>query len=140
MGLATIVSMLAFVAAPLSSGWLVFTQVLFWIDVAISLLTCFGVPLFMYSSYAQFLIERIMCHQQSIDKLTAVWLLPVVAAVVAAATAGNVAAVIPPTSGSFQSTLIIGYVLWGIGVPFSGCILVLYLHRLTIYKVLPQEM
>jgi tellurite resistance protein TehA-like permease len=48
MGLATIITMLVYVAVPISSGFLYFTQVLFWIDVVLSLLTCFGVPLFMY--------------------------------------------------------------------------------------------
>ena len=49
MGLATIVTMLVFVAVPLSQSFLYFTEVLYWIDVAFSLLSCFGVPLFMYS-------------------------------------------------------------------------------------------
>ena len=50
MGLATIVTMLVYVAVPLSKGFLYFTEVLFWIDVVFALLSCFGVPLFMYSS------------------------------------------------------------------------------------------
>ena len=128
MGLATIITMLVYVAVPLSNGFLYYAQVLFWIDVVLSLLTCFGVPLFM-----------IMAHEQSIDKLTAVWLLPVVAAVVASATAGNVCTVIPRDSPALQSTLIVGYVLWGIGMPFAASILVLYLHRLTVYKAYPYE-
>jgi tellurite resistance protein TehA-like permease len=49
MGLATIITMLVYVAIPLSSGFLYFTQVLFWIDVVFSLLSCFGVPLYMYA-------------------------------------------------------------------------------------------
>ena len=49
MGLATIVTMLVYVAVPLSDGFLYFAEVLFWIDVAFSLLSCFGIPLFMYS-------------------------------------------------------------------------------------------
>jgi len=48
MGLATIVTMIVYIAVPLSNGFLIFAQVLFWIDVVISLLTCFGVTLFMY--------------------------------------------------------------------------------------------
>lgn len=48
MGLATIIIMLVYVAVPLSHGFLYFTQVLFWIDVVLSLLSCFGIPLYMY--------------------------------------------------------------------------------------------
>lgn len=50
MGLATIVTMLVYVAVPLSPGFLYFTEVLFWVDVAFSLLSCFGVPMFMYNA------------------------------------------------------------------------------------------
>ena len=77
---------------------------------------------------------RIMAQEQSIDKLTAVWLLPLVAPIVAAGTGGNLCTVLPPAS--FTTTLIASYVLWGIGVPFAMSILVLYIHRLTIHKVL----
>jgi len=53
MGLATIITMLIYVAAPLSPGFVYFVQVLFWIDVVLSLLSCFAVPLFMYITSAQ---------------------------------------------------------------------------------------
>ena len=51
MGLATIVTMLVYVAVPLSDGFLYFTECLFWIDVAFALLSCLGIPLFMYSPW-----------------------------------------------------------------------------------------
>ena len=160
MGLATIITMLIYVAVPLWPGFLYFTQVLFWIDVVFSLLTCFGVPLYMYfpkfrspalpppshcplspvplppfflSSISH---SRIMAHDHSIDKLTAVWLLPVVAPIVAGATGGNLCAVIPQDSPALNHTLVVSYILWGIGIPFAMSILVLYIHRLTVYKVL----
>ena len=78
-----------------------------------------------------------MAHEHSIDKLTAVWLLPVVAPIVAAATGGNLCTVIPHDSPALQHTLVASYILWGTGVPFAMSILVLYIHRLTIYKVTP---
>jgi tellurite resistance protein TehA-like permease len=76
---------------------------------------------------------RIVTHEQSIDKLTAVWLLPIVPPIVAAGVGGNLCLVIP--QAAISPTLIASYVCWGIGVPFAMNILVLYLHRLTIYKV-----
>jgi tellurite resistance protein TehA-like permease len=78
-----------------------------------------------------------MAHDHSIDKLTAVWLLPVVAPIVAAATGANLCTVIPRDSPALGHTLVASYVLWGIGMPFSMSILVLYIHRLTVYKVPP---
>jgi tellurite resistance protein TehA-like permease len=77
---------------------------------------------------------RIISHEQSIDKLTAVWLLPVVAPIVAANTGGNLCTVLQD-SATLHNTLVASYVLWGIGVPFAMSILVLYIHRLTVYKV-----
>jgi tellurite resistance protein TehA-like permease len=79
--------------------------------------------------------NRIMAHDHSIDKLTAVWLLPVVAPIVAGATGGNLCAVIPQDSPALNHTLVASYILWGIGIPFAMSILVLYIHRLTVYKV-----
>ena len=76
-------------------------------------------------------------QEQSIDKMTAVWLLPVVAPIVVSATGGNLCTVLSPTSEAFRSTLVVSYTLWGMGVPFAMSILVLYLHRLTVYKAEP---
>ena|SRR5579871_4179250 len=76
-----------------------------------------------------------MAHQHSIDTLTAVWLLPVVAPIVAAATGANLCSVLPPSSSNIHAVLIMSFVLWGIGVPFAMSILVLYIHRLTVYHV-----
>src|SRR5579859_4402652 len=76
-----------------------------------------------------------MAHEHSIDKLTAVWLLPVVAPIVAAATGGNLCTVLPTDSAALQHTLVASYILWGMGLPFALSILVLYIHRLTVYNV-----
>lgn len=75
-----------------------------------------------------------MQQEHSIDKLTATWLLPVIAAIVTAATGANLCVVIPIGS-TLTSTLLASYVLWGISVPMASTILVLYLHRLVVYKV-----
>lgn len=76
-----------------------------------------------------------MAHEHSIDKLTAVWLLPVVAPIVASATGANLCAVLPQDSPALGHTLVASYILWGTGFPFAMSILVLYIHRLTVYKV-----
>lgn len=76
-----------------------------------------------------------MAHEHSIDKLTAVWLLPVVAPIVASATGANLCTVIPQDSPTLGHTLVASYILWGTGFPFAMSILVLYIHRLTVYKV-----
>ena len=77
-----------------------------------------------------------MVQEHTVDKVTAVWLLPIVAPIVAAAAGANLCTVIPRDSSALESTLVASYVLWGVGIPFAMSILVLYLHRLAIYKVL----
>ena len=83
--------------------------------------------------------SRIMEQEQSIDKLTASWLLPAIAPIVCAGTGGNLCTVIPPSSAALPYTLIASYMLWGVGVPLALSILILYLYRLTVYKVFSVE-
>lgn len=70
--------------------------------------------------------------------MTAAWLLPVVATIVAAATGGIVANVLPNVQHALW-TIIISYILWGIGLPFAMMILVVYFQRLTMYSLPPRE-
>jgi tellurite resistance protein TehA-like permease len=128
--------MIVDVGVPVSRGFIVFAQVLFWIDVVLSLLTCFGVPLYMYFLLSPSLVTyRIMYHEHSINNLTAIWLLPVVAPIIASATGANICTVLTPNSPEQHAILVTGYALWGLGTPFAASILVLYIYRLTVYKV-----
>jgi tellurite resistance protein TehA-like permease len=71
------------------------------------------------------------------ENMTAVWLLPIVAAEVAAASAG----LLTPHLGDPQAALqmlVLGYVLWAFSVPPAMSILVILLLRLTLHK-LPHE-
>lgn len=70
--------------------------------------------------------------------MTAVWLLPIVATIVAAATGGIVAEYLPDPEYALY-TVTVGYVLWGAGMPLSMMILVIYFHRLAIHKLPPPE-
>lgn len=70
--------------------------------------------------------------------MTAAWLLPIVATIVAAATGGIVANVLPNDQHALW-TIIVSYVLWGCGVPLALFILVIYLHRLTMHSLPPCE-
>ena len=70
--------------------------------------------------------------------MTAVWLLPVVATIVASATGGIVAEVILDPQHALI-TFTTPYVLWRTGVPLAMTILVIYFQRLTIYSLPPRE-
>lgn len=70
--------------------------------------------------------------------MTALWLIPVVSVVIVAASGSIVASVLPNTQHKLW-TLIISYVLWGIGMPLSWIILTIYFLRLTVHKPLTRE-
>src|SRR5271170_467050 len=74
----------------------------------------------------------------SLQTMTAVWLLPVVSTIVAAASGGIIAEVLPDHQHALW-TLITSYILWGTGVPLAMVILVMYFHRLTMHRLPPRE-
>jgi hypothetical protein len=50
MGLSTIISMLCYVAVPKwGNAMLIFTEILFWINLAIAFLICFSVVTLMFA-------------------------------------------------------------------------------------------
>jgi tellurite resistance protein TehA-like permease len=75
-------------------------------------------------------------HKAEISSMTTLWLLPIVSTVVSAATGGVVAGALTNTTHALW-TLIISYILWGIGMPLAIFTLVLYYHRLTMHKLPP---
>jgi len=77
-------------------------------------------------------------QQHSMERMTAVWLLPVVAAEVAAASAGLLAPHLPPDEAML--VLILGYALWAYSVPLAMSILVLLVLRLALHKLPEREM
>ena len=127
MGLATIINATILIAVPRYGEWAkVVAQVLWWIDVVLSVMTSFGVPFLMFQ-----------LHKLSLDKMTGAWLLPVVPTIVAAASGGLLATVLPP--GPAVNVAVVSYVLWGIGMGISFMIMALYFHRLTIYHLPDAE-
>ncbi|MGY2222893.1 TDT family transporter [Pseudomonas gingeri] len=127
MGLATIINgFLLFGVARWGDGAVQVAEVLWWIDVAMSLACGVLIPFMMFTR-----------QQHSIDQMTAVWLLPVVAAEVAAASGGLLAPHLPDAHMQFN-VLITSYVLWAFSVPVAFSILVILLLRMALHK-LPHE-
>ncbi|EPE29013.1 sulfite transporter Ssu1 [Glarea lozoyensis ATCC 20868] len=127
MGLATIINMLVLVCVPVMGHRAIqLAWTLWWFDAAVSIACCFYVP---------FAIMTL--HTTSLNKMTAPWLLPIVAPIVAAATGAVVASVLPPQEALW--TIIASYILWGIGVPTAMVILVIYFQRLTMVSLPPIE-
>ena len=70
--------------------------------------------------------------------MTAAWLLPIVAPIVASATGGIVADILPHPQQALI-TLMVSYILWGTGVPLAICVLAIYFLRLTTHNIPAKE-
>jgi C4-dicarboxylate transporter/malic acid transport protein len=129
MGLATIINGLLAFGIPLwgESAAVAVAYPLWWIDVALSIASGLLVPFLMFTR-----------QDHSMEKMTAVWLIPIVAAEVAAASGG---VLIPhlPASDAF-GVLIFSYALWAFSVPLAMSILVILLLRLFLHKLPDRDM
>lgn len=77
-------------------------------------------------------------HNAELSTMTAAWLLPIVAPIVAAASGGVVAEYLPNQQHALW-TVVVSYILWGTGVPLAMTVLVIYFQRLTVYHLPPRE-
>jgi C4-dicarboxylate transporter/malic acid transport protein len=127
MGMATIINgLLTFGVPQWGQGVLPLAEALWWLDVAMSLACGVVIPFMMFTR-----------QEHRIDQMTAVWLLPVVAAEVAAASGGLLAPHLADSHSQF-SVLITSYVLWALSVPVAFSILTILLLRMALHK-LPHE-
>lgn len=128
MGLATIVNMVVFVCVPAWGAWATtLAWTLWWIDVVFSVATCFYLPFMIMHK-----------HDSALPTMTAVWLLPIVSTIVASASGGIVAQVLPNPQHALWA-VITSYILWGTGFPLAMVVLVMYFHRLTIHHLPARE-
>jgi C4-dicarboxylate transporter/malic acid transport protein len=129
MGLATIVNgFLAFGPDFLGAAAAVsIARVLWQADAAMSVVCGLAIPYFMFTR-----------QEHSMEKLTAVWLLPIVASEVAAASGGLLAPHLAAPEAFL--TLILSYVLWACSVPLAMSVLVLLFLRLALHKLPERDM
>ncbi len=124
MGLATIVNgCIVFDASALSGAALY----LWFIDASIALIVGILVPFYMFTS-----------QKHTIEDMTAIWLLPIVPAEVAAASSGFIIPHIAPLIG--RLVVVLGYVLWAFSVPLAFGILVILFLRLAWHKLPHKDM
>ncbi len=129
MGLATIIngflvfgpSVFGAVSFPIAHG-------LWWIDAVMSVASGLCIPFLMFTS-----------QEHSIEKMTAVWLLPVVAAEVAAASAAQIVPHLADPHAALRM-LMLGYALWAFSVPLALSILVVLVLRLILHKLPHKDM
>lgn len=102
--------------------------ILWWIDMAMAIACGVVIPYMMFTR-----------QDHSIDKMTAVWLLPVVAAEVTAASAGLLVPHLTVAANAFH-ILMLGYALWAFSVPLAMSLLVILVLRLALHKLPHRDM
>jgi C4-dicarboxylate transporter/malic acid transport protein len=129
MGLATVINGILFFGLPRWGGdMIILAEVLWWIDVAMAIGCGVVIPFFMFTRQAH-----------GLDKMTAIWLLPIVAAEVAAVSGGLLAPHLADANAQFF-TLITSYVLWAYSVPLAFAILTILFLRMALHKLPPDSM
>ncbi|WP_371355532.1 TDT family transporter [Pseudomonas chlororaphis] len=124
MGLATIINgFLLFGVPRWGDGVVQLAELLWWLDVALSLACGVLIPYMMFTR-----------QEHRIDQMTAVWLLPVVAAEVAAASGGLLAPHLVEAHSQLVM-LVTSYVLWAFSLPVAFSILTILLLRMALHKL-----
>lgn len=127
MGLATIVNgFLTFGIPRFGTVAIGIAEVLWWLDCVLSILCGVLIPYLMFTR-----------QEHRIDQMTAIWLLPVVAAEVAAVSGGLLAPHLADPTAQY-ATLVTSYVLWAYSVPAAFAILAILMLRMALHK-LPHE-
>lgn len=128
MGLATIINGFIAFGIPLWGGTaLGIAHALWWVDVAMAVACGLLIPFLMFTR-----------QDHSLEKMTAVWLLPIVASEVAAASGALLVPLLDPAEA--YGVHIISYALWAFSVPIAMSILVILLLRLILYKLPTRDM
>lgn len=123
MGLATIVNgFVLFGPGLIGDTALIVAHYLWWLDVALSVAIGIGVPFAMFTRQAH-----------SVEQMTAVWLLPVVASEVAAVSGGLILPHLPATAQ--MDVLFTSLILWALSVPLALGILVILFLRMVLHKL-----
>ena len=128
MGLATIINgFVAFGVTHWGTQAIAVAYVLWWLDMAMAVGCGVLIPFLMFTR-----------QNHSIEAMTAVWLIPIVAAEVTAASAG---VLLPHLAGEQAlRMLVMGYALWAFSVPLAMSMLVILVLRLVLHKLPHRDM
>ena len=123
MGLAMLIGGLVQFGPPRwGDGVYALAHALWWLDAAMALGSALLVPYLMFTR-----------QQHALEKMTAVWLLPIVAPEVAAGAAGGLVPHLDPASA--RLVLSVGFVLWGMSLSLAFSLITLVLLRLALHKL-----
>jgi C4-dicarboxylate transporter/malic acid transport protein len=125
MGLATIINGLLIFGGAETAVWV--AHGLWWLDVTMSVACGILVPFLMFT-----------LQDHSVEKMTAVWLLPIVAAEVAAVSGALLVPHLSPSEALL--VMILCYALWAFSVPLAMSILVILFLRLVLHSLPERDM
>ncbi|KAK9854752.1 hypothetical protein MYU51_004043 [Penicillium brevicompactum] len=129
MGFATLIEMWVLVCVPLWGEW---AKTVAWVLWMVDVVAAASVTL----SISFILISQ--DHITSLDRITALQLLPIAATIVAAGAGAEVAGILPNQQHAL-GTLLVSFILWGMGTPLAIVVLVIYYQRLAVHKLPPRE-
>ena len=123
MGLAVLISgLVQFGPARWGDGVYALAHALWWLDAAMALGSALLVPYLMFTR-----------QSHALEKMTAVWLLPIVAPEVAAGAAGALAPHLDPAAA--RLVLVVGFILWGMSLALAFSLITLVLLRLALHTL-----
>jgi len=128
MGLATVINGILVFGIPIWGSEMVeIARFLWWFDVLLAVFCGVAVPFLMFTR-----------QEHTLERMTAIWLLPIVAAEVSAASGALLAPLLSPQIG--LRILLTSYALWAFSVPLALSILTILLLRLILHKLPPNDM
>ena len=123
MGLAMLIGgLVQFGPARWGDGVYALAHALWWLDAAMALGSALLVPYLMFTR-----------QSHALEKMTAVWLLPIVAPEVAAGAGGALMPHLDPASA--RQLLVVGFILWGMSLALAFSLITLVLLRLALHKL-----
>ncbi|KAJ1890953.1 Plasma membrane sulfite pump involved in sulfite metabolism, partial [Coemansia sp. IMI 209127] len=127
MGFSTLIISLVTMITPYGAPWVPVLSLVLWaVNVALSVLTLFIVPL------------AVITHQeQTLEKVNATMVLPIVPAIVVASTGGVVSSIY--NGAIATAVIVVSYSMWAMGLGLSMMVIVVYLVRLTFFRLPPKE-
>lgn len=128
MALATIINgMVLFGVPTFGEGVIALAYGLWWLDAAMALVCGIAVPFMMFTR-----------QTHSHTNMTGIWLLPIVAAEVAAASGATLLPHLPHADQ--LGVLLLSYGLWAASVPLALGLLVALILRMIVHKLPPADM
>ncbi|KAE8393782.1 voltage-dependent anion channel [Aspergillus alliaceus] len=129
MGFATLIELWVFLCVPQWGDWAKTAAWALWIVDAVAAIA-------VTVSLSFILISQ--NYVTSLERITALQLLPIAATIVASGVGAEIADILPNTRHA-MGTIIVSYVLWGMSTPMAMTILVIYYQRLAVHKLPSRE-